>query len=35
MICTKISRILSGQHDFEDHWLDVAGYSRLGHNPQS
>jgi Domain of unknown function (DUF6378) len=30
MIALKISRILSGQAQFEDHWDDVAGYARLG-----
>lgn len=26
----KVSRILSGQEDFADHWLDIEGYARLG-----
>ena len=30
MIALKISRILSGQADFADHWADCAGYSKLG-----
>jgi hypothetical protein len=30
MICLKLSRILSGQSDFKDHWNDIAGYARLG-----
>lgn len=29
VIFLKISRILSGQSDFEDHWLDIEGYARL------
>ena len=29
LIATKLSRVLSGQADFEDHWLDVAGYAEL------
>lgn len=29
MICLKLSRILSGQADFKDHWLDVSGYALL------
>jgi hypothetical protein len=29
-IALKISRILSGQADFADHWLDIQGYARLG-----
>jgi hypothetical protein len=29
MIALKLSRILSGQASFGDHWLDVAGYSTL------
>ena len=32
MIALKISRILSGQADFKDHWLDICGYSKLGEN---
>lgn len=30
MIALKISRILSGDKDFRDHWDDVVGYARLG-----
>ena len=30
MIALKLSRILSGQADFKDHWLDIAGYAKLG-----
>lgn len=30
MIALKISRILSGQADFKDHWDDIAGYAKLG-----
>lgn len=29
MIATKLSRILSGQASFRDHWMDLAGYSTL------
>ena len=29
MIALKISRILSGQAGFKDHWDDVAGYAQL------
>jgi hypothetical protein len=29
MIALKLSRILSGQANYADHWLDLAGYSRL------
>jgi len=29
MMACKISRILSGQASFEDHWLDIEGYARL------
>jgi hypothetical protein len=32
MICSKISRILSGDPDFPDHWLDIEGYARLVYN---
>lgn len=28
-ICDKISRLLSGQHDYPDHWCDIAGYATL------
>lgn len=30
MIALKMSRILSGQADFQDHWDDIAGYAKLG-----
>ena len=30
MIALKLSRILSGQADFRDHWDDIAGYAKLG-----
>jgi len=30
MIALKISRILSGQASFKDHWDDIAGYAHLG-----
>lgn len=29
MIAGKISRILSGQATFKDHWADIAGYATL------
>src|SRR5687767_13780102 len=29
MIACKLSRILSGQPEFEDHWRDLAGYATL------
>ncbi len=29
MIALKLSRILSGQANFKDHWDDVAGYAQL------
>lgn len=29
MICTKISRILSGNPNYIDHWADIAGYATL------
>lgn len=32
MIALKLSRILSGQADYKDHWQDIEGYSRLAHN---
>jgi len=33
-ICAKISRILSGDADYEDNWIDIAGYAQLGNNPR-
>jgi hypothetical protein len=30
MIAHKVSRILSGDASFADHWDDIAGYARLG-----
>lgn len=32
MIALKLSRILSGQAEFDDHWADIEGYARLGKN---
>ena len=32
VIALKISRILSGQSNFKDHWDDIAGYAKLGAN---
>ena len=29
MITLKLSRILSGQAYFKDHWDDIAGYAKL------
>jgi hypothetical protein len=29
MIACKLSRILSGQSSFSDHWMDIAGYAEL------
>lgn len=29
MLACKLSRILSGQSTFEDHWADIEGYARL------
>jgi hypothetical protein len=29
MICLKLSRIMSGQANFKDHWDDIAGYAKL------
>jgi Domain of unknown function (DUF6378) len=29
MIATKISRILSGNPEEIDHWVDIAGYAQL------
>lgn len=30
MIALKISRIISGQANTQDHWDDIAGYAKLG-----
>lgn len=29
MMACKLSRILSGQSDFRDHWDDLSGYAQL------
>ena len=29
MICTKVARILSGDPNEKDHWVDLAGYASL------
>ena len=34
-ICVKIARILSGDPGFEDHWDDIAGYAKLGSDPNA
>lgn len=30
MILTKVSRIVTGDPNHEDHWNDIAGYAYLG-----
>ena len=32
MIAVKISRIINGDQNNPDHWLDIAGYAMLVHN---
>lgn len=32
MICTKIARIVCGDHNEIDHWQDVVGYAQLALN---
>lgn len=32
MIAHKIGRILAGDPDFKDHWVDIAGYAQLSAN---
>lgn len=32
LIATKIARILCGNPNDADHWLDIAGYATLVHN---
>lgn len=29
LICTKISRIVCGDHNEPDHWTDIMGYAKL------
>ena len=29
MICHKIGRIINGDHNYEDSWVDIAGYAQL------
>lgn len=29
MICHKISRIVNGDQDYADSWIDIAGYAKL------
>lgn len=29
MICLKISRIINGDPDYDDSWVDIAGYATL------
>jgi hypothetical protein len=29
MICHKIGRIINGDANYHDNWLDIAGYSML------
>ena len=29
-ICMKMSRVVTGDQDFKDHWNDIAGYAKLG-----
>jgi len=29
LICTKLSRIVTGDCNHQDHWLDIAGYATL------
>ena len=30
MAATKLARIICGDHKCKDHWLDLAGYAKLG-----
>lgn len=29
MICSKIARIINGDPDYDDSWVDIAGYAQL------
>lgn len=30
MICQKMARILNGDPDYKDNWVDIGGYAKLG-----
>lgn len=30
VICQKMARILCGDANYKDHWVDIAGYATLG-----
>lgn len=32
MICHKIGRIINGDPDYDDSWVDIAGYAKLVSN---
>ena len=32
MICHKLARIVNGDSDYKDSWVDIAGYATLGPN---
>jgi hypothetical protein len=32
MICHKIGRIVNGDPDYDDSWVDIAGYAKLVSN---
>ena len=32
MICHKIGRIINGDADYDDSWVDIAGYAKLVSN---
>lgn len=34
MIVHKISRILNGDPEYDDSWIDIEGYARLGREPE-
>lgn len=34
MMAGKMSRIVTGDADYEDNWIDIAGYAELGRNPR-
>ncbi len=29
LICHKLGRIVNGDHDYSDNWIDIAGYAKL------
>ena len=32
MVCAKLARLLNGDPEHRDSWLDIAGYAQLAHD---